>query len=487
MYKGHICIIMELAANDLLKHRDARKGGRRTSYLPMRCVRSIAQQTLSAIEYLHDEGYTHRDLKPQNILVTEWDPKEDLPTVKLTDFGLAGMKTELSSLCGTPEYWAPEIEAEMARKEKRRDRAARGFKTVERPFFYHNSVDIWALGKILNELLEDVPAQNQIRGKSMPINKEPAMQMIRNMMQEAPGKRPSASQCLQYPWMVNDKPSATKRDRSLTPSSSFAMPHKRLAQSASGSPNIGKGSTEVLMELLFSDSHSLDIEPVVNQSCSNLDARPLKQIIVPSDLLKVSHVTENSRGEGHLNITAQYHDGGMVSGSIVNRSNNGAVSISVDRGAVQGSSAALEARTESGDRRGMYLAPIFDDPNITTLYARQDSSGLSAIEIDNEVPGVPWTNNLPSTDANQDPYHVFGEPGPTLRHYQTPSIHLDPAYGYDFLMLGAQTQELDISDGRLSDFSRSSTWNSTSDGSKGITYPSQYDGVTRDLSHCIEK
>ena len=102
---------MELAANDLYSHRDAKKG----SCLPLLCIRHIIRQLLLGIEYIHGEGYTHRDLKPQNILVTNWDSKTDLPTVKLADFGLVGIASDLSSICGISGYVAPEIEAEMAR------------------------------------------------------------------------------------------------------------------------------------------------------------------------------------------------------------------------------------------------------------------------------------------------------------------------------------------------------------------------------------
>ena len=130
-------------------------------------------QLLLAIACIHDEGYMHRDLKPSNILVTQWDSKTDLPTVKLADFGLAGINSDLSSLCGTSGYCAPEIDAEIARRK----RAGEGFKTVHRPFHYNNSVDIWTLGRILMDLLEDIPKETRLRGRMMVVNKKPAIQL----------------------------------------------------------------------------------------------------------------------------------------------------------------------------------------------------------------------------------------------------------------------------------------------------------------------
>jgi protein kinase A/protein kinase X len=57
-----------------------------------------------AFEYLHNSNIAYRDLKPENILIDKDGH------VKLTDFGFAKYITDASyTLCGTPEYLAPEI------------------------------------------------------------------------------------------------------------------------------------------------------------------------------------------------------------------------------------------------------------------------------------------------------------------------------------------------------------------------------------------
>ena len=45
----------------------------------------ITKQILEGIAYVHNLGISHRDLKPDNILIMQDDPI----LVKITDFGLA--------------------------------------------------------------------------------------------------------------------------------------------------------------------------------------------------------------------------------------------------------------------------------------------------------------------------------------------------------------------------------------------------------------
>eukprot|EP00040_Diaphanoeca_grandis_P030588 m.180998 g.180998 ORF g.180998 m.180998 type:complete len:393 (+) comp32045_c0_seq2:318-1496(+) len=65
-----------------------------------------AAQVAMALEYMHNLDVLFRDLKPENVLVSH------AGHMKLTDFGFATRSNKASrvwTMCGTPEYMAPEI------------------------------------------------------------------------------------------------------------------------------------------------------------------------------------------------------------------------------------------------------------------------------------------------------------------------------------------------------------------------------------------
>ncbi|CAO3687424.1 hypothetical protein G6F70_007273 [Rhizopus microsporus] len=93
-------------------------------------ARFYAAEVLLAICHLHQNNIIYRDLKPENILL------DAQGHIKLTDFGFAKVVPDITwTLCGTPDYLAPEIIQSKG---------------------YGKAVDFWALGVLIYEMLSGV-------------------------------------------------------------------------------------------------------------------------------------------------------------------------------------------------------------------------------------------------------------------------------------------------------------------------------------------
>ncbi|KAG7351852.1 serine/threonine protein kinase [Nitzschia inconspicua] len=102
---------------------------------PERVARFYSAELLLALGHLHKRGIIYRDLKPENVLL------DADGHVKLGDFGLAkaGIRHAYegaTSMCGTPEYMAPEVLAQQGH----------GF-----------CVDYWGLGMLTYEMMTGLP------------------------------------------------------------------------------------------------------------------------------------------------------------------------------------------------------------------------------------------------------------------------------------------------------------------------------------------
>lgn len=98
-------------------------------------------QLITAMDYIHSKGVTHRDVKPENILL------DTFGNIKITDFGLAtvfrhkGKDRPLDKKCGTPPYVAPEV--------------------YSGPTYQGTLCDLWSCGIVLVAMLVGVLPWNE--------------------------------------------------------------------------------------------------------------------------------------------------------------------------------------------------------------------------------------------------------------------------------------------------------------------------------------
>ncbi|NLN63540.1 MAG: protein kinase [Myxococcales bacterium] len=104
---GEVFLVMELVSGFTLRQFLDQRGLDESHTVMAEVALLIAKDILSALAVAHDEGIIHRDVKPENILISENGE------VRLSDFGIAyladiGQMTVTGQILGSPMYMSPE-------------------------------------------------------------------------------------------------------------------------------------------------------------------------------------------------------------------------------------------------------------------------------------------------------------------------------------------------------------------------------------------
>ena len=114
--------------------------------LPEKIILEIVLQIGIGITYLHSINITHRDIKPDNILIKNNE-------MKIGDFGFANQSQQLKTCLGTWPYMSPEL-------------------ILQQEDLYSEKIDVWALNTLLYRLLTNKFYFSMKKLKEEVINKE---------------------------------------------------------------------------------------------------------------------------------------------------------------------------------------------------------------------------------------------------------------------------------------------------------------------------
>jgi serine/threonine protein kinase/tetratricopeptide (TPR) repeat protein len=252
--EGHLYMVMELlegsTLGDLIHYR---------APLPPAFALSILSQICDALEEAHRQRLVHRDLKPDNVLLTSHD---EGPWAKVLDFGIARMFREPGDgpglerhhstveIAGTPAYMSPE---QILGKEPdpRSDLYSLGIILFEmltrrRPFEDENSVALCM--KQLNEQPSRISPTQQVS--------EPVERLVRGLLEKKPEDRPQRARDV-------------KALIAACPESSYPFSLPEIAPQA---PR-GIGERPTRAEVMFTpDQRTADLPPI--QSQREFQARP---------------------------------------------------------------------------------------------------------------------------------------------------------------------------------------------------------------------
>lgn len=180
--EGIFYIVMEFV--DGVNLRDLLREGK----LDPRQALAIVPPICEALQYAHDKGIVHRDIKPQNLLL-DCDGR-----IKIADFGIAALVGAEGESAGTPPYMAPE------------QRGA--------PREVDHRADIYALGVVLYEMLTGERPAKEVVAPSRKVHTDVRLdEMVLRALEKEPesryqtaGEFGTMAQTVAAPFLAKPKP-----------------------------------------------------------------------------------------------------------------------------------------------------------------------------------------------------------------------------------------------------------------------------------------
>ena len=226
---GLLNLIFEYMKQDLLELMKSREPG----HLDESDIKDIIYQTLLGLAHMHKYGYFHRDMKPENLLIND-------KIVKIADFGLV---REIRSIppyteyVSTRYYRAPECILKSSNYSSPVDIWAVGCIMAEmylhpKPLFYGQNEkevlnkicsilgtpthDTWAKGIQQANLIGIKLSNNSGTDLAniIPNASPKAIEILKQMLQWDPNKRPTAVSLLNNPFFANEENSSYNLDLS---------------------------------------------------------------------------------------------------------------------------------------------------------------------------------------------------------------------------------------------------------------------------------
>ncbi|NXJ14527.1 MAK kinase, partial [Odontophorus gujanensis] len=296
----------------------------RNKLFPESVIRNMMYQILQGLAFIHKHGFFHRDMKPENLLCI--GPE----LVKIADFGLARelrSQPPYTDYVSTRWYRAPEV--------------------LLRSSIYSSPIDIWAVGSIMAELytlrplfpgtseVDEIFKICQVLGtpkksdwpegyhlssvmnfrfpQCVPISlktlipnaSSEAIQLMSDMLNWNPKKRPTASQALKYPYfqvgqVLGPPPQYLEKQAPIKP-----------VQPTESKPTLPKLEAVSKPEPLSSPDEP---DKTQTQSLSKANHQPLQQIQLPQNTAN-QQVPKQQQPQAQPFFPSISKDSSMVSSS----------------------------------------------------------------------------------------------------------------------------------------------------------------------------